>query len=76
MWEDPIVAEIHRTREKLAAQYNYDIDAFFADIRRRQAALGDRLVPIAKRAEPPAEADRGRHSAPPGSTTSGAAPAA
>ena len=27
MWEDPIVAEVHRTREKLAAEYNFDIDA-------------------------------------------------
>ena len=45
MWEDPIVAEVHRTREKLAAKYNFDIDAYFADAMQRQAALGDRLVP-------------------------------
>ena len=44
MWEDPIVAEVHRTREKLAAEYNFDVTAFFADLRRRQAALGGRLV--------------------------------
>ena len=52
MWEDPIVAEVHRTREKLAAEYNFDMTAFFADLRRRQAALGERLVPQKKRAEP------------------------
>ena len=23
MWEDPIVAEVHRAREKLAAEYKY-----------------------------------------------------
>ena len=23
MWEDPIVADVHRTREKLAAEYNF-----------------------------------------------------
>ena len=62
MWEDPIVAEVHRTREKLAAEYNYDIKAFFADIRKRQAALGARLVRQKKAAEPGAAADRGRHS--------------
>ncbi len=45
MWEDPIVAEVHRTREKLAAEYNFDIGAFFADVRKRQASLGGRLVP-------------------------------
>jgi hypothetical protein len=44
MWEDPIVAEVHRIREKLAAEHNYDIAAFFADLRKRQAALGSRLV--------------------------------
>lgn len=44
MWEDPIVAEVHRTREKLAAQYNFDIKAFFVDLHKRQIALGARLV--------------------------------
>ena len=76
MWEDPIVAEVHRTREKLAAEYNYDLGAFFADVRKRQASLGSRLVPQKKPAEPTAEADRGRHSGSPGSTSSEAAPAA
>jgi len=60
MWEDPIVAEVHRTREKLAAKYNFDITAFFADLRKRQASLGGRLVPQKKRDESTAEADQGR----------------
>lgn len=76
MWEDPIVAEVHRTREMLAAKFNFDIDAIFADMQKRQASLGDRLVPQKTRAEPPAEADRGRNSDAPGSTSSEAAPAA
>jgi hypothetical protein len=59
MWEDPIVAEVHRTREKLAAQHNFDIGAFFADLRKRQAALGGRLVPQKKQAEPTADAELG-----------------
>ena len=74
MWEDPIVAEVHRTREKLAAEYNFDMTAFFADLRRRQAALGGRLVLQKKRAAT-AEADRGRHFGSPGSTPSEVAPA-
>ena len=68
MWEDPIVAEVHRTREKLAAEYNFDVKAIFADLRRRQAALGARLVPQKKRAEPETELAQGRHFGPPGST--------
>ncbi len=75
MWEDPIVEEVHRTREKLAAEYDFDVKAIFADLRKRQAALGVRLVPQKKRAEPTAEVDRGRHSGPPDSTPSKAAPA-
>jgi len=77
MWEDPIVAEVHRIRKELAAKFNFDIEAFFADVQKRQAALGDRLVPPPKkRAEPPAEADRSRPSDSPGSESSEAAPAA
>ena len=52
MWEDPIVAEVHRTREKLAAEYNFDIKAYFADLKRRQAALGSRLVSPGKLPNP------------------------
>ncbi len=76
MWEDPIVAEVHRTREMLAAKFNFDIDAIFADMQKRQAALGDRLVSPKTRGEPPAETDWGRQSDSPESTSSETAPAA
>lgn len=68
MWEDPIVADIHRTREKLAAEYGFDVHAIFADLRKRQAALGGRLVSPRKRAEPTVEFDRGRNFGASGST--------
>src|SRR5205823_6520224 len=58
MWEDPIVVEVHRAREKLAAEYNFDVAAYFADLRERQAALGGRLMHPKTRAEPTAETDR------------------
>ena len=61
MWEDPIVEEVHRTREKLAAEYNFDVKMMFAALRKREASLGGRLVAQKKRAEPAAESDRGRH---------------
>jgi hypothetical protein len=75
MWEDPIVEDVHRTREKLAAEFDFDVKAIFADLRKRQSSLGARLVPQKKRAEPTAEVDRGRHFGPPGSTPSEAAQA-
>ena len=59
MWEDPIVAEVHRIRAELAAKYNFDIKAFFAEMRQRQSALGDRLVLQPKGPEPDAAPDRG-----------------
>ena len=76
MWEDPIVAEVHRTRQKLAAAFNFDVKAIFADMRKRQVASGGKLVLQKKRAEPPAEADQGPHSGSSESTSSEAAPAA
>ena len=48
MWEDPIVEDVHRTRERLAAEYDFDVKAIFADLRRRQASLGKSLVPQKK----------------------------
>jgi hypothetical protein len=44
MNDDPIVASVRKVREELAAAFNYDVHAIFADLRRREADLGDRLV--------------------------------
>jgi hypothetical protein len=76
MWEDPIVAEVHRIRKELAARFNHDIHAMFADMRKRQTALGSRLVSLVKPAEPTAEAELGRHSGSSESKSSEATPAA
>jgi hypothetical protein len=35
MSSDPVVAEIRRIREELAAEFNYDLDAIVEDARRR-----------------------------------------
>lgn len=51
MWEDPIVAEVHKVREQLVAGCNYDIDAFFAGLLMRQAASVDRLARARNQAE-------------------------
>lgn len=44
MWDDPIVAEVRRVREGLAAKFAFDPKAIFADMRDRQSTLGERLV--------------------------------
>ncbi len=48
MCEDPIVAEVRRVREELSAKFDFDVDAISADIQRRQADVGRRLVPQKK----------------------------
>lgn len=64
MWEDPIVAEVHRTRQELAEKFDFDVKAIVADIRKRQAALGSRLVSLAKPAAQVDSADRVPHATP------------
>lgn len=59
MWEDPIVAEVHRARRELAEKFHFDLTAIVKDIRQRQAALGPRLVSLAKRTEPGTAPERG-----------------
>jgi hypothetical protein len=76
MWEDPIVAEVHRIREQLGAQFGFDVHAMFADMRKRQAALGSRLVSLGESAEPTPEAGQSRDSGNLGADSSRAAPAA
>ena len=44
MWEDPIVAEIHKVREATAEKFNCDIDAYFADLQAREASSGRQYV--------------------------------
>jgi hypothetical protein len=44
MNDDPIVASVRKFREELAAVCGYDSHELFADLRRQEAELGDRLV--------------------------------
>lgn len=44
MNDDPIVEEVRRVREELAAKFNFNVDAIFADLRKREQQHGDRLV--------------------------------
>ena len=44
MFEDPIVAEVRKTREMLASQFDFDLHAIFEDLRKRQSSLGERLL--------------------------------
>ena len=49
MWKDEIVEEIHQIREAYAKSFNYDLDAIFADLRKKQAASGREVVNLSRK---------------------------
>ncbi|MGB7413828.1 MAG: hypothetical protein WA902_06440 [Thermosynechococcaceae cyanobacterium] len=48
MWKDEIVEEIHQIREEYAKSFNYDLDAIFADLRKKQAESGREAVNLSR----------------------------
>ncbi|MCW5552733.1 MAG: hypothetical protein KIS67_11320 [Verrucomicrobiae bacterium] len=47
-WESPIVLEVRKVKERLAAKFNYDVDAMFRDLRERQKTSGHRYIDLSK----------------------------
>ena len=41
---DPIVEEIHKIRAEYAAEFDYDVDAMFEDLRRKQSESSHKVV--------------------------------
>lgn len=54
---DPIVEEIHRVREEYAAEFNFDVDAMFEDLNRKQSQSDRRIVSFAKDGKPKQDVD-------------------
>lgn len=49
MWTDEIVEEIHRVREEYAKSFNYDLDAIFADLRKKETESGREVVNLLRK---------------------------
>jgi len=49
MWKDPIVEEIHQIRAEHAAQFDYDLAAIVADLRKQEQKSGRNLVSLSPR---------------------------
>ena len=49
MWTDPIVAELHRIRERHARKFGYDLRAMYQDLKREQAASRQKVVSVPRR---------------------------
>ena len=49
MWTDEIVEEIHQIREAYAKSFNYDLDAIFEDLRKKEAESGREVVNLLRK---------------------------
>jgi hypothetical protein len=49
MRDDPIVAEVRKAREEYAARFNYDLDAIYRDLKRKERESGRTYVRLAPR---------------------------
>jgi len=41
---DPIIDEIHQIRARYAAQFNFDLDAMFADLKAKEQYSGRQII--------------------------------
>jgi hypothetical protein len=48
MWKDEIVEEIHQIRDNYAKSFNYDLNAIFEDLRKKQAESGREVVTLSR----------------------------
>lgn len=49
MERDPIIKEVRKAGEEYARQFNYDIDAMGADLKRKEEASGATVVTLPPR---------------------------
>jgi hypothetical protein len=49
MWNDEIVEEIHQIREAYAKSFNYDLDAIFEDLRKKETESGREVVSLSRK---------------------------
>jgi len=58
MIEDPIVEEVRKVRDDYARQFNYDLEAIFRDLQKKQQQPGKKMVSFS-----PKRPKKGRNSA-------------
>jgi hypothetical protein len=44
MWKDEVLEEIYKIREEYAKSLNYDFQAIFDDLRKKQATSGRKII--------------------------------
>ena len=53
MWDDPIVAEVRKTRGEHAAKFHYDLEAIYRDLKERERDSGRTYVRYPPRVSAP-----------------------
>lgn len=46
MWQDPIVADIHKIRQEYAKKFNFDLNAIFHDLKKQEKKSGIQTVSL------------------------------
>jgi hypothetical protein len=54
---DEIIRELWRVKEEIAREFNYDVAALVADLRRRQGESGKEVVDLSRRTAEPRASD-------------------
>jgi hypothetical protein len=54
-WQDPIVEEVRAIREAYAAQFNYDLQAIYRDLKAQEHQSGRQTVSFPPRPAKPVE---------------------
>ncbi|BAZ09870.1 hypothetical protein NIES4071_16840 [Calothrix sp. NIES-4071] len=49
MWKDEILEDIHKIREEHAKSFNYNLEAMFADLQKRQYEDGKQVVNLSQK---------------------------
>jgi hypothetical protein len=44
MWKDPIVEEIHKIREEIAREYDYNLNRIMDHLRKKEMKHPDRII--------------------------------
>lgn len=44
MWKDPIVEEIHKIREEIAREYDYNLNRIMDHLRKKEMEHADRII--------------------------------
>jgi len=46
MWNDEIVEEMRQVRDRYAAQFNYDLDAIYCDLKKQEEQNPEKFISL------------------------------